>query len=107
MDYDSVGRNGTEWTGRVDPLLTPQSRPQIRVMPENSESACRGFDSRRLHNRSERPYRHATDTAVAEVAAGAESLSYRYSANVVPMPLEPGSIQVRATVTVLFALKTR
>ena len=36
-----------------------------------------------------------------------KSLLHRYSANVVPMPLEPGSIQVSATVTVVFALKTR
>jgi hypothetical protein len=38
------------YLGRVESSLTPQSRSQIRVMPENSESACRGFDSRRLHN---------------------------------------------------------
>src|SRR5436190_17983190 len=46
-DFDSAPRNGTEPAGRVEPSLTLQSRSQIRVMPENSESACRGFDSRR------------------------------------------------------------
>jgi hypothetical protein len=47
VDSDAVSRNETERTGRVEPSLTPQPRSQIRVMPEDSESACRGFDSRR------------------------------------------------------------
>ena len=47
LDFDGPARSRTERAGRVEPSLTPQSRSQIRVMPENSESACRGFDSRR------------------------------------------------------------
>ena len=50
-DLDGHARNETERAGRVEPLLTPQSRSQIRVMPKDSESACEGFYSRRLRDR--------------------------------------------------------
>jgi hypothetical protein len=50
LDFDGPARNETEQAGRVEPSVTLQSRSQIRVMPENSESACRRFSTRsRVH----------------------------------------------------------